>query len=505
MATNRFPCVTFNAGELSPLVDARSDVDKFRAGCRILENMIPRIYGPAERRPGTKYIATCDGVARVIPFIYSSTIAYVCLLENLRVYFYYNGGQVNDSLGRRLKVDTPYLAADLFEIQYKQSNDVMWLVHENYAPRKLSRTSANAFSLDAITFTNGPFMKRNDLRTADGITLAPSATTGTGTLTASSATFDVGHVGALFSIIQPRVNTSVDGTMTSPTTGVIGSAILVEGAFTFTTHGTWTGTVRLERSIDGTTWEKYREWTSENSDGQVQYTGNEEEDNVQYRINVTAMSANTAPYASTASKIRATLTVNSSTQEGICRVTAYTSTTQVSMTVLKNFASTNADVRWLEGCWSTYRGFPRTLTFFENRCVYAGSTYQPQTVWFSAVDDFEDFEECTKDDSAFSLTMSSDTRNAIQWIAAAESILVGTTGSEWRIWSDNGPLTPTSFNFKPQTERGSKALQALPCGDAVLFVDFVGRKVRELTFDGAEKYKFVSPDLTALAEHITKT
>ena len=501
----RYPVISFSGGELSPLIDARSDVDKYKSGCRILENMIPLIYGPAERRPGTKYIDTVNGAGRVVPFIYSNTIAYVTLLENLQMWFYYNGGRVLDSWGRRLKVDTPYLEADLFKIQYKQSNDVMWLVHPNYAQRKLTRTNANAFSLDQITFTNGPFKKRNDLANADGITMTPSAITGSGTLTASSATFDVGHVGALFNVTQPRVNTEVDGSKTNPATGVIGAAILVEGSFTFTTHGVWTGTVVLQRSIDGSTWETFKKYTGENGDAQVQYTGTEEEDNVQYRINVTAMSANTGAYASQTSKVRCTLTVNSSTQTGICRVTGYTSTTLVSMTVLKDFASTNADVRWSEGCWSTYRGFPACVTFFENRCIYAGTTHQPQTVWLSATDDFEDFDECTKDDSAFSLTMSSDTRNAIQWISGVESILVGTSGSEWRIWADTGALTPTNFNFKPQTERGSKALQALPCGDVVLFVDFVGRKVRELTFDGADKYKYVSPDLTALAEHITKT
>jgi hypothetical protein len=38
---------SFNAGELTPQVDARSDVQKFAAGCRVLDNMIPRIYGSA--------------------------------------------------------------------------------------------------------------------------------------------------------------------------------------------------------------------------------------------------------------------------------------------------------------------------------------------------------------------------------------------------------------------------------------------------------------------------
>ena len=51
------PITVFNAGILSPLIDARIDINKYNAGCRDMDNMLPRIYGPAERRPGTKYVA----------------------------------------------------------------------------------------------------------------------------------------------------------------------------------------------------------------------------------------------------------------------------------------------------------------------------------------------------------------------------------------------------------------------------------------------------------------
>jgi hypothetical protein len=100
--------------------------------------------------------------------------------------------------------------------------------------------------------------------------------------------------------------------------------------------------------------------------------------------------------------------------------------------------------------------------------------------------------------------MSSRTRNAIQWIEALDALLVGTTGGEWRIRSsrEDEPLTPSNFSFKRQTTYGSKAIQALPVNDAILFVDKVGRKVRECTYT-FEKDKFTAPDLTALAEHIT--
>ena len=55
------PIVNFNGGVFTPLIDARSDIEKYRSGCRKLENFIPRIYGSIERRPGTKFIKLAKG------------------------------------------------------------------------------------------------------------------------------------------------------------------------------------------------------------------------------------------------------------------------------------------------------------------------------------------------------------------------------------------------------------------------------------------------------------
>jgi len=88
------PMITFNAGELSPLIDSRSDVKKYSSGCRDLDNMIPRIYGSAERRPGTKYIASTKNSSetiRLVAFQYSDTIAYICEFGPDYIRFFYDG------------------------------------------------------------------------------------------------------------------------------------------------------------------------------------------------------------------------------------------------------------------------------------------------------------------------------------------------------------------------------------------------------------------------------
>lgn len=396
-----------------------------------------------------------------------------------------------------VETPTPYQEADLFELQFRQSADVMWIVHPDYAPRKLTRTTATTFDLSTIDFSNGPFLPRNDLENADGITITPSATTGSITLTSSAAVFDSSHIstpGALFKITHARATTETSGSSAHPATGVVGSAIDIKGTFSFNTHGTWAMTVKLQRNENSEGWETYRTFIS-NSDRNIQFTGNEEADSVQYRINVTS---------STSGTLNADLTVNNSTESGICRIDTFISSTQVTATVLTDFASTDASKRWYEGAWSAYRGYPTAFTFFGGRAVYGGTSKQPQTVWLSETDDFEDFEEGINDADSFSLTMSSDKMNAIRWLSALDALLLGTIGGEWRIRATaiDEALTPDNFDERQQTSYGSKKVQPIPVGDAVLFVDYVGRKVRELTFND-DKQKYVAPDLSALAEHIT--
>ncbi len=50
------PIINLNGGLFTPLIDVRSDLEKYRSGCRKLDNYFPRIYGVVERRPGTRFI-----------------------------------------------------------------------------------------------------------------------------------------------------------------------------------------------------------------------------------------------------------------------------------------------------------------------------------------------------------------------------------------------------------------------------------------------------------------
>lgn len=93
---------------------------------------------------------------------------------------YTSGGTV----ARVYEIVHPYAEADLAIVKYTQSADILYLTHPNYAPRKLSRTAHNAWTLTVLPFLDGPYLSSNSTTT----TLTPSGTTGSITLTASAVT-----------------------------------------------------------------------------------------------------------------------------------------------------------------------------------------------------------------------------------------------------------------------------------------------------------------------------
>lgn len=68
---------SFSGGEITPRLYGRTDIRKYYAGCRELENFFVHSLGPVEKRPGTYYIATAAGQGRLIDFQQSTENTYV--------------------------------------------------------------------------------------------------------------------------------------------------------------------------------------------------------------------------------------------------------------------------------------------------------------------------------------------------------------------------------------------------------------------------------------------
>ena len=153
---------------------------------------------------------------------------------------------------------------------------------------------------------------------------------------------------------------------------------------------------------------------------------------------------------------------------------------------------------------TSYVGFDFATVWKEGKTIVNPSRGSNITLWASKINDYDNFEIGDNDDD--SIEYEIPTQNEIQFIAALESLIIGTTGDEWKLGSNklDAPITPTNVTIKQQSEYGSSAIQPVKINTALLFVDFVARKLRETTYD-ADIEKYVSHDLTVLAEHITKS
>lgn len=151
---------------------------------------------------------------------------------------------------------------------------------------------------------------------------------------------------------------------------------------------------------------------------------------------------------------------------------------------------------------STFTGWDFT-TIWDLLSYSLGAT-DPSTltIWPSATGDYDKFAEGTKDADSFQTDIPST--NDIRWIDSQEALLIGTAGDEWKLASNklDTPLSPTNHGAKRQSGHGSAYMQAINVNEVILFSDFVGRKIREMSFDST-KDKYICPDMTALSEHVT--
>jgi hypothetical protein len=239
----------FTAGELSPRLDGRNDLAKYSAGCATVENMVIYPHGAAARRPGTQYVASVKTPAnktRLIPFEFSTEQTYILEFGNQYIRFYRNNGQI-ESGGSAYEISTPYLTAELFDIKFAQSADVMYITHPNHQTRKLSRTGHTSWTLTAVEFTNGPFLDSNITTTTftpasaavgTGVNVTASAITGINSGTGFQTT-DVGRqirIGNGYGIITARTNTTVVVvTITTAFASTSANADWSLGAFSTTT------------------------------------------------------------------------------------------------------------------------------------------------------------------------------------------------------------------------------------------------------------------------------
>jgi hypothetical protein len=369
---------------------------------------------------------------------------------------YISGG----TAARVYTVATPWLEADLFELNYAQSNDVITIVHPDYYIRDITRTAHAAWTVSTFANAKGPFKDQNITAT----TVYASATTGSGiTITSSTGIFDSSMVGELF-FIQQTPNDSTKR-------WEVGKSI--------STNDIRRAGSNFYKAINTATSGTYR---PDHTEGK-EYDGDV---GVQWQYLHSGF--------------------------GIVKFTAYTDSTHMTATVISTLpdlvvGSGNATDIWAKAAWSVAEGYPSALAYHKQRLWLGGTVNQPNAVWTSGVGARTAFGYSNPilDDEAISLKLDSTQQaNTIRHFIPLKQLIALTSGAEHLINGANGLILATEPpSADVQGYSGASKVPPIIIGNTALFVQDMGGQVRSLQYslndDG-----FTGIDLSARSRHLLR-
>lgn len=475
---------TFNAGELSSLIDGRTDQEKYFAGCKVLRNFIPTVQGPAARRGGSRYLGHSrdDGRAWFLTFEFNQVQSYVLELTDLKLRFWVNRGQLLDGPDP-YELVTPWSSATLvteegtLALRSVQSADVLWICHNEGAtrPQKLSRLGATNWTLADAPFTNGPF---EDIDPDSANVVSASAETGVVTITSDAAIFTTDDIGTSFYVEQED-----------------GSDVRSWGANKKNTVG------------DVRRWEGNYYQATQNGGGVNPATGNNPPIHTEGKY-WDGDGITDAPNDDLGKLGVEWLYLHSG--YGWAQITdVAVDGLSATATVLQRLPAAIVDgtTRWAKSAFSQLRGWPTSVTFFRERLCYA----RGRELYLSVVGAFDDFSrkdgpDITKE-TAIILKLAATTKSdQLRWIEPFGGTLLGGTASgelSIREQSPNSVFAADNVTHDPETQYGSRLLEPLKAANAVLFVTRSGRKVREIAVDPTSvEGRLKADDLTVLSDHI---
>lgn len=464
----------FTAGELSPRLMARVDVARYQNGCKKLENGLIVVQGGVMRTWGTSFVQEVkysDKKTRLIPYIFNRDQSYIVEFGDKYI-------RVFKDTEQQTELESPYTEDMLFNINYVQGADTMFLAHQDLPIHRLRRVTDTEWTLAEAPFIVKPFDEigeKPDIKLTLSKAEKPPADNPTETVVATleSDFFLDADLGRIISS---------------------GSGIAEITAVT----NAKTATLKITSSFK-TTELAAKTWKLEGSP--IAKCTPSAKDPVGTEITLTLDKAGWR-----AGDVGKYVRIN----KGLCLIKTFTNTTSVKAeikTVLSAVVAASALSWTLEATvWSDEQGYPAAVTLHNQRLICGGTKEKPQTVWISKIAEYLNFEISTNDEDAAAFTMSSDQINPIVHISQVDVPLVLTYGGEFALTgsASKSAISPTNINIKNQSTYGCNNVKPMRAGDDLLFIQRSGKKLRAMSYR-AEIESFSAEDVTILSEHITES
>lgn len=147
---------------------------------------------------------------------------------------------------------------------------------------------------------------------------------------------------------------------------------------------------------------------------------------------------------------------------------------------------------------------PGTVTYDQQRKVYAGSDAEPETFWMSKPGQFKNFDisDPIQPSDAITGTLVSRQVNQIKHMVSMPGGLVMlTSGGAWQVSGTGGVLSPTTIQATPQAYNGAGDIQPLTINYEIIYVQQKGTIVRDLSYSFYTNI-YTGADLSVLSNHL---
>jgi len=189
--------------------------------------------------------------------------------------------------------------------------------------------------------------------------------------------------------------------------------------------------------------------------------------------------------------------------------------------VLTELGGVAASSNWQEQEWGSRRGWPGSVTIYEQRLVFGGTLARPDSIWQSQLGNIyrfkvrhlpQDQEDDisgvnyvgeTNTDDPFTYSISSRSFDRITWLQTGDTLQVGTLGAEYIVSGhDELALANNSISIRKQTGHGSSPVRPAETGNSTMFVSRDGNIVREFAISPQTR-RYQAEDVTARNDTIT--
>lgn len=435
---------SFNGGEVDSSLAARYDLNKAGTFLQVAENFIPSVLGKLERRPGTLMVAELDKDTYLLPFQFNTEPEnnYVLAFQENKVEVFDANGYVK-SVGGINTVDNslivPYPLSIIPQISYTQVGDVLYLAHIDYPFSKLTRSGEYPYEWKLEEVMLNQSIESPTITKITATRGCQYYTCGSDRY---SCVYDINQTACLYYKVSAVDCNGVES-LASDACGI-----------TFRYPTDW-----VEGDSTTICW---------NSVTGAQY----------YNIY-----RDSAGYYGLIGSV-------------CCSCTCFQD---------ENYEpdmTTTPKENWdpFANC-----NYPQTVNLHQQRLWFGGTKDAPTTIYASRTGDFESFRKSrpVQDDDPIEYLLASGSIDTITWLKSFGNLFIGTGGGEFTAKSSGAALTPEDVSISLQSAWGSKLVQPLLVGAAILHIRRNGSRVMELAYNW-EADSYIGQDLTMLAPHMVE-